>query len=90
MPGGVGVRVNDSGPGISAEDLPRVFDRSYRVAREGVAREPGDSAGGAGLGLAIAKRILDLHDAALEVESPPGKGASFSFVLSPALAARSG
>ncbi|MDX1432968.1 MAG: ATP-binding protein [Gammaproteobacteria bacterium] len=67
--------VNDTGAGIPARDLPRVFDRFYRV---------GDAASGhghAGLGLAIAKRIVELHGSELEVQSREGEGTTFAFAL---------
>ena len=71
----VRVTVSDSGPGIAPEHLPRVFDRFYQAgnAHRGNAH--------AGLGLAIAKRIVELHGARLEVESTPGLGTAFSFRL---------
>ena len=71
----VRVTVSDSGPGIAPEHLPRVFDRFYQAgnAHRGNAH--------AGLGLAIAKRIVELHGARLEVESAPGHGTAFSFRL---------
>ena len=71
----VRVTVSDSGPGIAPEHLPRVFDRFYQAgnAHRGNAH--------AGLGLAIAKRIVELHGARLDVESTPGRGAAFSFRL---------
>jgi signal transduction histidine kinase len=69
------VTVTDTGSGILPEDLPRVFDRSFR----GLSRE--DRAG-AGLGLAIAKRIVELHGGRIFVESAPGAGARFTFHLS--------
>ena len=71
----VRVTVSDTGPGIAPEHLPRVFDRFYQVenAHRGNAH--------AGLGLAIAKRIVELHGARLEVESTLGHGTAFSFQL---------
>ena len=71
----VRVTVSDSGPGIAPEHLPRVFDRFYQAgnAHRGTAH--------AGLGLAIAKRIVELHGARLEVESTLGHGTAFSFQL---------
>jgi signal transduction histidine kinase len=73
---GVRITVADTGEGIAAEDLPRIFERFYRADRS---RDR--SAGGAGLGLAIARQIVDLHGGTLGVESAPGQGARFSFVL---------
>jgi len=67
------VTITDDGPGISAEDLPRVFDRFYRVDR---AR--GDSqVGHSGLGLALAKTIVDNMGGVINVRSELGKGSEF-------------
>ncbi len=71
----VRVTVADSGPGIAPEHLPRVFDRFYQAAN------PHRGSAHAGLGLAIAKRIVELHGARLSVESTLGRGAAFSFEL---------
>jgi signal transduction histidine kinase len=76
-PGSVRVTVSDTGAGITAEDLPHIFERFYRADRS---RSRG-SHNGAGLGLAIARQIVELHGSALEVESRPGEGAQFSFTL---------
>lgn len=73
---GVCVAVRDTGPGIPGDDLPHIFERSYRVDKS---RDR--DRGGAGLGLAIAKTILELHDQTLEVESTVGKGTVFWFRL---------
>ncbi|MFO8098725.1 MAG: ATP-binding protein [Salinibacter sp.] len=70
------VAVADTGPGIPDDDLPHIFDRSYRVEKS---RDP--DRGGAGLGLAIAKTILELHDQPMEVESTVGEGTVFWFRL---------
>lgn len=75
----VRVQVSDTGCGIPAQDLPYIFDRFYRVEK---ARQT--HAGGAGLGLAIAKRILDLHGSAIRAESELGLGTSFMFELNAA------
>lgn len=73
--GMVAAQVSDTGCGISEHDLPHIFERFYRAekARQGH--------NGAGLGLAIAKRILDLHGGVIEARSAPGQGAVFSFRL---------
>ena len=70
----VHVQVADTGRGIPAEELPFVFDRHYRGAES----RRGDD-GGAGLGLAIAKRVVELHGGVLRVESEPAKGTCFLF-----------
>ncbi|MBQ1849819.1 MAG: HAMP domain-containing histidine kinase [Lachnospiraceae bacterium] len=71
--------VSDTGVGITPEDLPHVFERSYRADRS---RTPGD--GGHGLGLAIAKSIMDKHGGRIWVESVTEHGSSF-FLELPAL-----
>jgi two-component system phosphate regulon sensor histidine kinase PhoR len=65
--------VEDTGVGIEAEHIPRLTERFYRVDR-GRSRETG----GTGLGLAIVKHALARHQAALEIESIPGKGSRFT------------
>jgi signal transduction histidine kinase len=76
---GVSVTVADTGPGIEPDHLPHIFDRFFQAGRPH--RNPNK---GAGLGLAIARRILQLHDSAITVDSTPGAGASFSFELAAA------
>jgi two-component system phosphate regulon sensor histidine kinase PhoR len=73
---GVRITVRDSGVGIAAEHLPRIFERFYRVDRER-SRE----AGGTGLGLAIVKHIVEAHGSKVEIESEVGRGSTFSFTL---------
>ncbi|HEY4100393.1 MAG TPA: ATP-binding protein [Gemmatimonadales bacterium] len=69
------VIVTDTGIGIAAEDLPRIFERFFRVDR-GRSRDAGGepSVGGAGLGLAIARWIADAHGAEIDVASAVGEG----------------
>jgi two-component system, OmpR family, heavy metal sensor histidine kinase CusS len=69
---GLKVDVSDTGCGIAAEHLPRIFDRLYRV-------DPARSQhpNGAGLGLAIVRSIMTLHGGSVEVQSEPGKGTTF-------------
>jgi heavy metal sensor kinase len=68
--------VRDTGLGISAEDMPRIFDRFYRGVRTDTLAPRGS-----GLGLALAKWIAERHGTQLTVESQPGKGSCFSFSL---------
>ncbi len=75
-PPDVVVTVSDTGCGIPREELPRIFDRFYRVDRS--RRGEGDHAG---LGLAIVKKILELHGSTISVESAPDEGTSFTFPL---------
>ena len=67
------VSVQDKGIGISEEDIPRIFERFYRVDKS-----HSRDAGGTGLGLAIVKHIASLFDADLFVESEPGAGSMFT------------
>ena len=73
---GVELLVSDTGGGIPTEDLPRIFERFYRVDK-GRAR----SRGGTGLGLAIVKHVAEVHGGRVEVESAPGRGAKFRVIL---------
>ena len=70
------VWVSDNGPGIPASDLPRVFERFYRVEK-GRSREKG----GTGLGLSIVKHIVQLHGGSVNAESRVGQGTRMSFRL---------
>ncbi|MFA5353657.1 MAG: ATP-binding protein [Thermodesulfovibrionales bacterium] len=67
------VEVADKGIGISAEHLPYIFDAFYRATRD---------TKGSGLGLSIAKTIVEAHGGKLWAESTPGRGSTFSFTLS--------
>jgi two-component system sensor histidine kinase ResE len=68
--------VSDTGPGIPAPDLPHVFDRFYRVDKSR-SRE----LGGAGLGLAIVRSIVEAHGGHIDVESVLGEGTTFNVWL---------
>jgi signal transduction histidine kinase len=76
----VRVEVADTGEGIAPEDLPRVFERSFRGERSRAALERGDDSG-AGLGLAIARGLVEAHGGKIEVASRLGEGSRFSFTL---------
>lgn len=70
------VRVTDNGEGISKVNLPRLFERFYRVDKSGSRKE-----GGSGLGLSIVKHILEAHEEKMYVESELSVGSEFSFTL---------
>jgi two-component system, OmpR family, phosphate regulon sensor histidine kinase PhoR len=76
QPGFVEFFVQDFGPGIGSEHLPRIFERFYRVDKAR-SRETG----GTGLGLAIVKHIVLNHSGAVKVESTVGRGSTFFFTL---------
>lgn len=69
------ISVSDTGCGIPPDELPRVFDTFYRGRSESSERR------GAGLGLAIAKNLVELHGGTIRVESAPEQGSSFSIIL---------
>ena len=70
------VAVTDTGEGIPAEDLPNIFERFYRVDKSRAR-----ATGGTGLGLTIAKRLVEGHGGKIEVQSEVGRGSRFSFTL---------
>jgi signal transduction histidine kinase len=71
----VRVSVRDDGPGIAAEDQTRIFEEFQQAAAGKEQRE------GTGLGLALSKRLVELHGGRIWVESEPGRGSSFVFTL---------
>ena len=73
------VEVQDNGIGLTAEQLPRIFERFYRVDKS-----RSRAAGGTGLGLAIVKHILEAHKETITVRSTPDVGTTFSFTLAKA------
>lgn len=70
------VAVTDTGEGIPAEDLPDIFERFYRVDKSRAR-----ATGGSGLGLTIAKRLVEAHGGKIKAWSKPGKGSRFTFTL---------
>jgi signal transduction histidine kinase len=71
----VAVSIADRGPGIPPEEQERIFDKYYR------GRQGRDHLTGMGLGLPIARQVVEAHDGRIWVESQPGEGATFSFTL---------
>jgi two-component system sensor histidine kinase KdpD len=74
LPDEVEVEVTDRGPGVPTAERDHVFEKFYRLAREG-------AAGGAGLGLAICKGFVEAHGGRMWVEDRPGGGSRFRFTL---------
>ncbi|MBZ0289719.1 MAG: PAS domain-containing sensor histidine kinase [Anaerolineae bacterium] len=79
------VEVQDTGIGISPDDLPHIFKRFYRAD---LARQT--ETGGSGLGLAIAQKIIEFHSGSIDVESTPGTGSTFRVCLPLATQSRAG
>ena len=70
------INVTDTGSGIAPEDLPRVFDRFYQGTQPGANKLPGS-----GLGLALAKKVVEAHGGQIGIESEVGKGTTVHFML---------
>ncbi len=74
--GALRIDVVDNGPGIPAEDLPLVFDRFYQVGDRRARKK-----GGSGLGLSIARSIVQAHGGSLVADSALGRGTTMTIVL---------
>jgi two-component system phosphate regulon sensor histidine kinase PhoR len=74
--GEAAIQVSDRGVGIDPAQLPRIFERFYRVPSPENEHIPGT-----GLGLTLVQHIAEAHDGRVEVKSEPGKGSTFSLFL---------
>ena len=70
------MRVSDTGVGIAAEEVPKIFDKFYRVKHPQTRQVIGT-----GLGLSIVKGVIEAHRGSVEVESKPGVGTTFRVLL---------
>jgi signal transduction histidine kinase len=70
---GIRICVSDTGPGIKPEDIPHLFDRFWQASRR--------DGRGLGLGLFIVKAIVEAHEGTVHVETPPGGGSMFCFII---------
>ena len=74
--------VRDTGVGIRAEELPRIFERFYKANRSrSKMHATGPGGGGSGLGLAIARHVVEAHGGRITAESVLGQGSTFAFTL---------
>jgi signal transduction histidine kinase len=80
--GCIRLSVSDTGPGISADEHERIFNKFYQITENG-----GPKPKGTGLGLAISKTLVELHGGKIWVDSEPGHGSTFYFTLPAAIAA---
>jgi len=74
--GWLAVSVSDTGEGIPTDELPNIFERFYRVDKSRTR-----ATGGSGLGLTIARRLVEAHGGRIEARSEPEKGSCFTFTL---------
>jgi signal transduction histidine kinase len=72
----ISVRIEDTGIGVPAEDLPHIFEEFYRASNARIRERKGT-----GLGLSITKQIVEMHQGKIEVESTLGKGSTFRLSL---------
>ncbi|HEX9271792.1 MAG TPA: HAMP domain-containing sensor histidine kinase, partial [Candidatus Binatia bacterium] len=70
------VSITDTGPGIPPEEATKIFDEFYQMSQPGR-----DKSKGVGLGLAISKKLVEMHGGKIQVESVVGRGSSFSFTI---------
>jgi signal transduction histidine kinase len=70
------VAVTDTGPGVAPEEASRIFNEFYQITQPGREKSKG-----VGLGLAISKKLVEMHGGRIEVESFGGRGSKFSFTV---------
>jgi signal transduction histidine kinase len=77
MDGGAAIAIRDEGSGIAAAELPRIFDAYYQT-------EAGRERGGTGLGLALARWVIERHGGSIRAENEPKGGCVMTIILPPA------
>jgi len=77
----VEILVSDTGPGIDQKELEHIFERFYHIEKSRTDKDLTNTGGHSGLGLAITKKIIELHGRTITVKSKIGYGSCFSFTL---------
>jgi signal transduction histidine kinase len=75
------IRIKDTGCGIEKPDMKKVFDSFFSTKRKGLVQTDIGHCSGTGLGLALCKKVVEVHNGSITVDSQPGQGTSFTIVL---------